>query len=77
MGDCRREALTWDTVEYLLVDEHAAERVRWTIRKDGCVREQGCNIQAGRDDYWGCNNAMVSMGVVRLSGGDSLGITGV
>lgn len=55
-------------VEHFLVDEHTAEGVCRTIRKDGCVGEQGGNIQAGGDNYWGCDSAMVSLGFIRLSG---------
>jgi hypothetical protein len=51
---------------YLLLDEHLTERFRWTTRKDGCVREQNRNIQAGRNDSWDCVGAMVYVGSVLL-----------
>lgn len=63
----RRLLLTDGFLErYILLDEHLPERFRWTARKDGCVREQGRNIQAGGDDNRDCVSTMVHMGPLLL-----------
>ena len=54
------------TVGYLLLDEHLLKGVREPVGTYGCIREQGCNLQAGRYNHWSRDITLVYMGAICL-----------
>lgn len=54
-------------VKHFLDDVYLIKGLRRTIGPYGSEREQGGDIQALGDDYWGCISVVVYLGTVCLS----------
>jgi hypothetical protein len=62
----RLQLICGSSERYILLDEYLPEGLCRTTRKDGCVWEQSCDIQAGWDDSRDCVGTLVYMGLFLL-----------